>query len=166
LCAVAVVEAIEQTTGLASRIKWPNDVMIGARKVCGILTEVLSREGQAITVVGIGLNVNLDPAAAGLPATGTSLSAEAGQPVDRGAALGALLERLDRYLEWDDQTLTTEVRRRWETMLWRRAQAVRVEQDGSNLYGVIEGLTPAGELRLRTPDGDLVEVAVGDVSQI
>ncbi len=166
LCSLAVVDAINEVTGIAAQIKWPNDVMIGAKKVCGILTEVLSRDDRAITVVGVGLNVNLDPAAAGLPATGTSLSAEIGTHADRATMLEVLLHRLDRYLALDDETLRTQVGLRWESLLWRRTQAVRVEQEGPTLYGVVEGLTPSGALRLRGPNGEIVEVATGDVSSI
>jgi BirA family transcriptional regulator, biotin operon repressor / biotin---[acetyl-CoA-carboxylase] ligase len=166
LCSVATVEAIEEIAGLTSRIKWPNDVMIGARKVCGILTEVLSRDERTVAVVGIGLNVDLDPAEAGLSPSATSLSAELGRRVDRGAVLQSLLRQLDSYLDLDEHPLEAQIRARWEALLWRRHQAVRVEQDGPTLYGVVEGLSAAGALRLRSPDGELVEVAVGDVSSI
>ncbi len=166
LCSVAVVATIEQLTGLGSRIKWPNDVMIGTRKVCGILTEVLSQHDQPITVVGIGLNVNFDPAAVHVPSTATSLSSELGGAVDRAALLDTLLRRVDGYLALDDEGMQPAIRSEWERLLWRRSQAVRVEQDGPTLYGVVEGLTEGGALRLRAPDGDLLEIAVGDVSSL
>lgn len=166
LCSVAVVATIKQLTGLASRIKWPNDVMIDSRKVCGILTEVLSQNDQPITVVGIGLNVNFAPAAVGVPSTATSLSAELGAPVDRAVLLDTLLRRVDGYLALDDGAMQTAIHSEWEGLLWRRSQAVRVEQDGPTLYGVVEGLTDTGALRLRAPDGDLLEIAVGDVSSL
>jgi len=166
LCSVAIVEAVEDLTGLTSKIKWPNDVMIGARKACGILTEVLSRDERTTTVVGIGLNVNLDPSAEGLPSTATSLSAELGAEVDRAAMFGALLRRLDALLSLDDRSLERETRRRWEPLLWRRSQGVRVEQDGPTLYGVVVGLTPNDALLLRRPDGELLEVVVGDVEAV
>ena len=166
MCSVAVVEAVNVTTGLAARIKWPNDVMIGDRKACGVLTEVLSQGDRAITVVGIGLNVNLALPAASLPPTATSLSAELGRPLDRRALLYEILGRIDRYLALDDAALGAAVWDRWQILLWRRKQAVRVQQDGPTLYGVIEGISSSGALRLRTPDGDLTEVAVGDVTAI
>jgi biotin-(acetyl-CoA carboxylase) ligase len=77
-----------------------------------------------------------------------------------------LLVQIDRYLAIDDAPLAHAIWERWETLLWRRTQAVRVEQDGATLYGVVEGLSPTGLLRLRTPNGELSEIAVGDVSAI
>jgi BirA family transcriptional regulator, biotin operon repressor / biotin---[acetyl-CoA-carboxylase] ligase len=166
LCSIAVVEAVEEVAGLASQIKWPNDVMIRGRKVAGILTEVVSREERAITIVGIGLNVNLDLSTEGLPSTATSLSSEAATQVDRIAVFDALLRRIDAYLHLDDEALGLQIRQRWEQLLWRRSQAVRVEQDGPTLYGVVEGLSATGALLLRAPDGELREVAVGDVGAV
>ena len=166
LCSIAVVESIADLTGLVARIKWPNDVMLGGKKVCGILTDVLSRDDQPITVVGVGLNVNLIPTAAGLPSTAGSLSSELGRNVDRAALLEALLGRIDRHLKLADEGLRSKIWSRWEALLWRRRQAVRVEQDGPTLYGVVEGLSPSGALRLRAPDGELIEVSVGDVSSV
>jgi BirA family biotin operon repressor/biotin-[acetyl-CoA-carboxylase] ligase len=166
LCSITLVDSIADLTGLVARIKWPNDVMLGDKKVCGILTEVLSRDDQPITVVGVGLNVNLIPTAAGLPSTAASLSSELGRRVDRAALLRTLLDRIDRHLELADEAMRSTIWRRWEALLWRRSQAVRVKQDGPTLYGVIEGLSPSGALRLRTPDGELNEVSVGDVSSV
>ena len=166
LCAVAIVDAIQVVAGLQARIKWPNDVMIDAKKVCGVLTEVLSRDERTLTAVGVGLNVNLDPASAGLPPTATSLSAETGRPLDRSVILDAVLRNIDSSLVLDDQALESSVRGRWGELLWRRWQAVRVDQDGPTLYGVIEGLSPSGALQLRAPNGELLHVAVGDVGLI
>jgi BirA family biotin operon repressor/biotin-[acetyl-CoA-carboxylase] ligase len=95
----AVAEAIEAVTGLRPEVKFPNDILIGGRKVCGILAE--AREGRV--VLGIGVNVNTTPEQ--LPVEvdtpATSLLIEAGTEVDRAALLAAVLERLERrYDEW------------------------------------------------------------------
>lgn len=164
LCSVAVAESIAAVTGLAARIKWPNDVMIRDRKVCGVLTEVVAaRHRGDIAIVGIGVNVNLEPATAGLPTTATSLSLEAGAPMRRGALFGAILSRVDARLALDDASLVAQVRRSWEAMLWRRWQQVRVDDAGTTVHGVVEGLAPSGALLLRRSGGEVVEVAVGDI---
>lgn len=165
LCSVAVAEAVGASTSLLARIKWPNDVMIRDRKVCGILTEVVAgvrRRGAAI--VGVGLNVNLDPAASGLPTTATSLSEEVHQPVPRAPLLEVILSRVDARLALDDTALVAQVDRAWEALLWRREQHVRVDQAGTTVAGVVEGLAPSGALRLRRPDGTVLEITVGDIS--
>jgi BirA family biotin operon repressor/biotin-[acetyl-CoA-carboxylase] ligase len=95
----ACAEAIERVTGLEPRVKLPNDVLIGDRKVAGILAE--AREGRV--VLGIGINANVEPAE--LPddveTPATSLLAELGQPIDRSELLVTLLEVLERrYDAW------------------------------------------------------------------
>jgi len=162
-CSVAVTEAVEQITSLKPRIKWPNDVMVRDLKVCGVLTEVLTHGGRKAAIVGIGLNVNLDPEDAGLPATATSLAHECGTVLSRAAVLRAILERLDAYLALDDAALGATVQTRWESLLWRRWQEVQIDQSGASLSGVVEGLAPSGALLIRTAGG-VVEVAVADVS--
>jgi BirA family biotin operon repressor/biotin-[acetyl-CoA-carboxylase] ligase len=95
----ASAEAIRRVTGLDPRIKLPNDVLIEERKVAGILAE--ARDGRVI--LGIGLNVNVDPSGLppGLRAPATSLAAELGRPVDRAELLVTLLEALEEhYLRW------------------------------------------------------------------
>jgi BirA family transcriptional regulator, biotin operon repressor / biotin---[acetyl-CoA-carboxylase] ligase len=90
--AVAVAETVRLAAGVQTTIKWPNDVMIAGRKVCGILIE----QGAG-TVAGIGLNVRQSAAdfeAAGLPEA-TSLSLAAGRPIDTHAVARLLIERLD-----------------------------------------------------------------------
>jgi BirA family transcriptional regulator, biotin operon repressor / biotin---[acetyl-CoA-carboxylase] ligase len=95
LAAVAVGDAIRELAGAQARIKWPNDLLIHGKKICGILIEA----GRA-TVIGIGLNLNQSAeefANAGLP-DATSLQRVGGRRVDRDAALDSVLSHLDR--EW------------------------------------------------------------------
>ncbi len=111
--AVSVCEAALQAAGVEATIKWPNDVQVEGRKVCGILTE----QGRG-TVVGIGLNVNQsadDFAAAGLPEA-TSLRMEGGRALSREDVAQTLLRCLDaeygRLLQGDRNTLEAKWRRR------------------------------------------------------
>jgi BirA family biotin operon repressor/biotin-[acetyl-CoA-carboxylase] ligase len=106
----AVAEAIEAVTGLRPALKFPNDVLIGGRKFCGILAE--AREGRV--VLGIGVNVNATaeqlPAEVELPAT--SLLVETGEEVDRAELLVTILERLERHYDaWLVRTMAPGHRR-------------------------------------------------------
>jgi BirA family transcriptional regulator, biotin operon repressor / biotin---[acetyl-CoA-carboxylase] ligase len=163
LCSVSIAEALRGLTGLSATIKWPNDVMMGDRKVCGILAEAIWQQQPQITVVGIGLNVNVDPVADGLPPTATSLSQQLGRPLARDAVLTSILRRLDHHLERTDGRLDGYIRPYWEALLWRQYQAVRIDRDGTLLHGSVEGLAESGALRIRQPDGSLTEITVGDV---
>jgi BirA family transcriptional regulator, biotin operon repressor / biotin---[acetyl-CoA-carboxylase] ligase len=100
LASRAVAAAIEAVTGLATELKHPNDVLVGGRKVAGVLAE--ATEGRV--VLGIGINVNVPagalPTEVRLPAT--SLLAELGEPVDRAELAVELLDRLERaYDAWN-----------------------------------------------------------------
>lgn len=162
-CSVAVAGAIRSITGLAAQVKWPNDVMVADRKVCGILTEVVLHEGCPRTIVGIGLNVNLDPVAAGLPPTATSLSASAGRVFSRQELLTGLLTGLDGCLALTDVEFVPYVWNRWHELLWRRDQTIRVDREGNSISGIVAGIRASGALLVRLADGSVVEITTGDV---
>jgi BirA family transcriptional regulator, biotin operon repressor / biotin---[acetyl-CoA-carboxylase] ligase len=95
----AAAESIERTTGLAARIKPPNDVLLAERKVAGILAE--AREGRVVLGIGVNANVSADELPKGLDTPATSLLAELGRPVDRVELLVDLLATLEaRYDAW------------------------------------------------------------------
>jgi BirA family biotin operon repressor/biotin-[acetyl-CoA-carboxylase] ligase len=109
--AVSVCEVVRQTTGIPPRIKWPNDVLVRGRKICGILIEQSQHGSTRAMVAGIGLNVGQtdeELAAAGLPLA-TSLQASGAGNVQRDAIAGELLARLDdeydRLCQGDRTTL-------------------------------------------------------------
>ncbi|HEY3118797.1 MAG TPA: biotin--[acetyl-CoA-carboxylase] ligase, partial [Chloroflexota bacterium] len=138
-CSVAVAEVLREATGLAARIKWPNDVMVGERKICGVLTEVVGA-APAATIVGLGLNVNLALDAPGLPETATSVSAELGRPFSRQLLFERIIARIDTALRLDPAELAAATWMRWEALLWRRSQLVRVADGGQKWEGIVEGL--------------------------
>jgi BirA family biotin operon repressor/biotin-[acetyl-CoA-carboxylase] ligase len=164
-CGLAVADAISAQTGLEVGLKWPNDVMIGGRKAGGILTELeLQGSAVAFAVVGIGLNVNLDPDALGedLLVQATSLSQALGRPVPRLPLLLALLEAAEgRYLGLRQGHSPW---REWADRLTTLGQRVTVSGAGRPLEGVAEGVDATGALQLRLDDGQLERVLAGDVS--
>ncbi len=95
----ACAEAIGAVTGLAATVKFPNDVLVGGRKVAGILAE--AREGRVVLGIGINVNASADQLPHGLAVPASSLSLEAGRRVERPEVLVALLEHLERaYDAW------------------------------------------------------------------
>src|SRR3989344_9407838 len=98
LAAVAVCEAVQRVSGVAARIKWPNDILVEDRKLAGILTE-LSAETDRVRfgVIGIGVNVNTPLSL--LPATATSLKEEAQKKVSRGELVQEILRVLEDWYE-------------------------------------------------------------------
>jgi BirA family transcriptional regulator, biotin operon repressor / biotin---[acetyl-CoA-carboxylase] ligase len=165
VCGLAVVDAIAAATGLQAGLKWPNDVLIGAGKLGGILSEAEIR-GQRVeyVLVGIGLNVNLDPhqLPEGLSVPATSLSSELGQTVERLGLLRALLQRLEeRYVALCQGK---SPRQEWAQRLTMLGQPVVVQEGQARLEGVAEGVAADGALLLRLPDGRLQTILAGDVS--
>ena len=165
---VAIAEGIEQITGLAPTLKWPNDVYLAggeahpSRKVAGILAEGGVSSGQTWVVIGFGINVL--PAA--LPATltrATSLEAELGRIVDRGELLATCLVRLAmRYRNLNEGNATMVVDA-WRT---RAASTVgrRVEfyDGGMAMTGVVAGIDDEGGLVVETATG-VTRIVSGEV---
>jgi BirA family biotin operon repressor/biotin-[acetyl-CoA-carboxylase] ligase len=161
---LAVAGAIEEVAGLRAAIKWPNDVLVDGRKVCGILIE--TSPGYAI--LGIGVNVNGSYADdAELAARATTLADAAGRPLSRETLLFALLRRLDGLyatLATDGEPARQQIRAEWRARLVTLGRAVTIRQGDSALTGVAEGVDPDGALLLRLTDGELRAITWGDVS--
>lgn len=169
VASLAVVQATARTTGLVATIKWPNDVLIGGRKLCGMLVDSEVVGGQvSFSLVGIGLNVALDPARyPEIAGIATSLSQEAGRPVSRLSVLRALLQEADAlYLRLRAGAHgRAPLQGEWRRHMAMLGQRVAILQEGATVYeGVAEDVADDGSLLLRLPDGRLVPVLAGQVS--
>jgi BirA family transcriptional regulator, biotin operon repressor / biotin---[acetyl-CoA-carboxylase] ligase len=166
---LGAVEAIGELTGLRAHLKWPNDLLIGGRKLGGMLTELDTDENRLnYAVLGFGLNVDVDFAAAGAPAelvlTATSLQTEAGHPVDRLTLLAALLEHTER---WYDRVLAGESpHEAWAQRLDTLGRRVRVSFIAGSMEGMAVGVTPEGGLLVQDDGGVVRTVWSGDVTAL
>ncbi len=149
---LAVHDAVQRATGLASDLRWPNDVLMNGKKVCGILTEVHAEALRVRhAVVGIGLNVNQAKFPPELSEVATSLRLESGKEWPRVGLAAALLQSLDREVRALAEP--AEVMRRFEAhSSFARNKRVKVEEDGG-FEGVTMGLDENGFLRVRTAEG-------------
>ena len=166
---LAVQNAVRQVTSLEADLRWPNDLLLGKKKFCGILTELNAenpqRRADAATrvryaVVGIGINVHQAGFPAELRGIATSLQIETGREWPRQELLAALLQSLENEVsaltESTQQAAQSICRRLEAGSTWIRGKRVRVEEreDGEGGFaGVTEGLDARGFLRVRTPDG-------------
>jgi BirA family biotin operon repressor/biotin-[acetyl-CoA-carboxylase] ligase len=162
---VAVAEAVaEWTAPVAPRIKWPNDVLLGGRKCCGMLLES-SLGADGFVVLGIGLNVNQDVFPPPLEERATSLRLETGRLIPRVALLTAVLARLEH---WTARLAAGADAALHEAFVARmiglgEPAAVRLAGGGPPVEGVIEGVGTDGALRFRT--GNTVRTLhAGDVT--
>jgi BirA family biotin operon repressor/biotin-[acetyl-CoA-carboxylase] ligase len=165
ICGLAAVDAIESETGLKAGLKWPNDILVGGAKAGGILTEIgLRGDRVEYAVVGIGLNVNLDPGQLprNLLMEATSLAHVLGEPVQRLPLLRALLQAVEaRYLALQ---AGYSPHGEWAERLVTLGQAVTVALGDGVVQGVAEGVDADGGLLVRSADGCLRRVLAGDVT--
>lgn len=157
---LATAEAIEQTTGIDCDLRWPNDVLVGERKVAGILAQLQ----DGCVVAGIGINVNQSVLPGDLRTPATSLKMASGKTFAREPIVIALLERLDAVCS----LLVTEgteaiVRAFMAASSYCLHRRVRYESDGGTKKGVTAGLDESGFLRVRDDSGVVVTLYNGGV---
>jgi BirA family biotin operon repressor/biotin-[acetyl-CoA-carboxylase] ligase len=155
LAGVAAVEAVKKRAHVDARLKWPNDVLVGARKLAGILTEA---EVPDFVIVGLGMNVLQQSFDGDRADTATSLAIEGGKRLDRPDLLAATLQRFSDALD-DPGAALAHYRQLCITI----GQAVRVERaTGDPVSGFARAIDDTGALVLETARGDM-RVASGDV---
>jgi len=156
---LAVQKAIHDVTSLRADLRWPNDLLFGRKKFCGILTEInaeFTRVRHA--VIGIGINVHQPEFPAELRDIATSLTVETGRNWPRQELLLALLQSLDCEVRaLADSAGAEQYARSMRDRLtasssWIRGKRVRVEE-GDGFTGTTDGLDPRGFLLVRTADG-------------
>ncbi|MBI2864392.1 MAG: biotin--[acetyl-CoA-carboxylase] ligase [Chloroflexi bacterium] len=161
---LAVVRAVEETTNLTAKIKWPNDVLVAGRKVCGILLESDVRgETVEYTTVGIGLNVNFDVSPfSEIASMATSLMTEVGLPVSRLSVLRSLLQHFEAY--YLAVRRGEPIQREWQERLETIGRWIRVTGVDRIEEGYAEAVDKDGRLLLRRADGTTAQILAGDVT--
>ena len=158
--ALAVAEGIHEATGLAARIKWPNDVVCGGKKVVGMLLEMDADEERVHSVVaGVGINIHQKDFGE-LSEKASSLDLLLGARVSRAAVVRAFLQAFERADALPDDELMAAYRARSATL----GQRVRVIGTDDSFTGTALEVTPSGSLIVARDDGERVEVLAGDVS--
>lgn len=161
---VAVTEAVRKLTGLKAVCKWPNDVMIGQKKICGILSEsVLTNKTRSSVIVGIGLNVNQSQFSDELESKASSLYRISGKYFDRFEVLAALLERLEHYYIRLQAGDANEILNHWKDLSPIIGLMVNIQQGQTLISGRVTGIAPDGSLLL-DQNGKETQILSGDVS--
>ena len=167
LAGLSARAAIEAQTGLSPDLKWPNDLLLGGRKVGGILTEMHAEPGLVrFVIVGLGLNINQTKFPEELGRIATSLRVETGREQSRLE----LLVRLLRQFESDYNRFLKEgagwvVERFSAVSSFARGKRVSVNDGRESYTGTTAGLTPEGLLQVKRDDGRTVTVLSGDVAE-
>ena len=164
---LAVRDAVEEETGVAADLRWPNDLLAGGKKFGGILTEMYAEPSQVrFVIVGIGINVNHTAVPAELANIATSLRLITGKPVSRLQLLVRLLRHLDSYYNRLLSEGAQPILNRFaEVSSYARGKRVRISTGSESYVGTTDGLEANGLLRVRRDDGQNTVVISGDVHE-
>ena len=165
LAGLAVCKAIRDYTGIDCKIKWPNDIITGHKKLVGILTE-LSAEFSAVeyTITGIGINVEHTQFPQEIAHKATSIFLETGKHIDRNEFLAVVIEYLERELLTNDLRLTEKALEEYTSLCATIGRNVSFFRNSQQLNGVAEKIDNNGELVVKLEDGTLHTVNSGEVT--
>lgn len=186
LTSLAVIDAIADVCQVVAALKWPNDVLIGDRKVAGILIETNhDSHGQMVAVAGIGVNVNgsveelakHSSSQIPLATIATTLESACGHRVSRELFISRLLQYVEKsYVALqqeitglsdvgivDKEPFARLIRERWRSQLATLGRTVVVQQGHSAISGIAEDVDECGELLLRRHSGELIRITWGDI---
>lgn len=164
--ALAVAEGIYEACGVKAEIKWPNDVVVNGRKVCGILTE-MSAEREMIrhVVIGVGVNVGLQEFPPEIEAVATSLQAECRREVSKADLAANIMKSFEKYYEnFQQNTDLSGIREKYNGLLVNQDREVCVLDPKGEFRGIARGINESGELLVEREDGSVAEVYAGEVS--
>jgi BirA family biotin operon repressor/biotin-[acetyl-CoA-carboxylase] ligase len=166
MTAVACAEAIEEVAGVLPAIKWPNDLLLGEKKIGGILTEAdMEMDKINFIIVGIGINVNM-PRSAFPPSirdTATSLQEVLGKQVSRVTIIQTLLQKFELWYTRFKEGRGKEIKRRWEELSQIRGKHVSVAFMGEMVQGMALEIDADGALLIQEAGGAVKRIVAGDV---
>jgi len=168
MAGLAAQKAVSSTTGLPVDIRWPNDLLVNGKKVCGILTEMSAEVDRLHAVVlGIGLNVNHIHLPAELKALASSLRLEAQRLISRAQLFVALLRELDRHYHLLLKEGSKAITERWAAASsFAHGKRVRVVSETGEAIVTTAGLDSSGALRVWHDDGREELLVTGEVQQV
>lgn len=168
MAGLAAQKAVSSVTGLAVDIRWPNDLLVNGKKVCGILTE-MSAEVDLLhaVVLGIGINVNHTVMPAELEDIATSLRMEAHRGISRIQVLAALLREIERHYQMLLKGGNKAITERWEAAsTFAHGKRVRVVIRTGEALATTMGIEPSGALKIEYDDGRQESLIAGEVVEV
>jgi BirA family transcriptional regulator, biotin operon repressor / biotin---[acetyl-CoA-carboxylase] ligase len=168
MAAVAVYDAVGEACRLQADIKWPNDLLSGERKICGILAEAIETPVGRAVIVGIGINLTENAYPSELSGVATSVSEATGRPTDREALLTGLLRWLTHWYSLLNESAGPEsIVSAWSSRSsYAFGRMVQVSNGDEVWQGTTCGIERDGALRLRTISDEIKLVRAGDVYSV
>ncbi|MCP4723694.1 MAG: biotin--[acetyl-CoA-carboxylase] ligase [bacterium] len=169
MCSLVISSAIEEITGIKADLKWPNDILIGGKKVCGILSESIScADGKYIIITGMGLNVNIKNTEfpVGIRNLATSLLIEAGKNIDRQKLLLEIISNLNEYYDlWQDKGIEP-IYFQWISQCTTIGKSVEIKTEKQYISGTAINVNKDGSLLLEEKTGKTHRIYAGDLEYI
>ena len=168
MAAVATGDALIGAAGLQTEIKWPNDLLAGERKICGILSETVDTSAGRAAVVGIGINLTARGYPPDLTGVATSVEEETKQPADKERLLAALQEAIANWYEQlvEPQGLERILKAWIERSSYANGRLVDVVNGNETFRGITRGVELDGALRVETQAKEIRIVRAGDVVNV
>ncbi len=164
---VSIAEAITDSTGLNVSIKWPNDILIKNKKLCGILCETKKGKGNyTCLILGVGINVNTlyEDIPQDLKNTTTSLSIELNKEISLEILMTSIFSKLEKYYLLYMDGKITHILDRWKKLSNTLKKKVRIESKNHNFEGVAEDISIDGSLIVKKDDGKIIRLTSADVT--
>ena len=163
--ALSVASAIEEMTGEKAMIKWPNDIVLNGKKICGILTEMFVREKDYVVIIGVGINVNILEFPPEIRNIATSLCLECGKKISREDLMKATMKHFESFYEkYEVSGDFSLLKGQYEKRLVNRNSQVKVLDPKEPFEGIAKGIDELGNLLVLCEDGQLKSVCSGEVS--
>ncbi len=165
LAGLAVCRALRDFTGLDLKIKWPNDIILGKKKMVGILTEMAAEfDAVEYVITGIGVNVDQTTFPEEIAYKATSLLLETGRHYDKNRLLAGLLTRIEDTFTRSGLELTAEIISEYKKLCATIGRSVTFKKGTRNISGVAVDIDEQGALKVMLSDGSLRTVNAGEVT--
>jgi BirA family biotin operon repressor/biotin-[acetyl-CoA-carboxylase] ligase len=158
MASVAVASAIRRLLGLKAELKWPNDVLVGGKKVCGILAE-MNAELDAVNFINLGIGINANTSISQQEEKASSLKELVGKEVSRKEFFTSVLVELE---ERQGLLTTTDLVEEWKSLSATLGRDVRILAPGEEITGKAVDIESSGALMIRAKDGSLRSAIAGD----
>lgn len=165
LVGLAVCKAISDYCNIFCKIKWPNDIIVGSKKLVGILTE-MSAEFDAVEYIisGIGINIDQENFPKDIAQKATSVFLETGKHIDKNELLAVILQYIENVLYKNNFRLTYESIEEYKKLCATVDRKVSFRRGQKSISGMAVGIESNGELKVMLDDGSIVTVNAGEVT--
>ncbi|MEG2638724.1 MAG: biotin--[acetyl-CoA-carboxylase] ligase, partial [Clostridiales bacterium] len=163
--AVGICRGLDFYPGLGPGIKWPNDILIGRRKLCGILSEMKAEPNKLhYAIIGVGLNIRTTELSEDIARIAVGMEEILTEDVDKKTLLCHLLKGMEDVYDEFFQGKYDDIREEWEERSLLMNKKVKVETANGAITGVVVGLSDEGFLRIRLDSQKIAQVISGDIT--